>query len=1293
MKILCTADWHLGKKLEAFSRLEEQILVMDEIVQYAEEQKVDAVIVAGDCFDTVNPSPEVTKLFVKTLARLSRNGECVVLVIAGNHDSPLFLSSSEAFASQVGVAIVGFVHEVPRLEENSSAWRVNASAPGMIEIFFKKAKKNIRFLLAPYANAQRLKKDFGVEDSSKKIWEVFQKQWQENISQDSDVINILVAHYFVLPEKKDTLIQEEPPVEDEGEKKIGGIGGISAEYIPQGIDYAILGHIHRPQKIFSKNCQVFYTGSPLIYSMSESGQQKTLLILEINRKKSEYYYPLTQGRNIKRIIFDDVSKIENLLQGEDENYIELVWCGDRYLEAHEMHKLNNIHSRLLRVDMQPKFSKTLALNPDIEYIHERSSLELFKDYFLFKRKMEAPESLLAFFETLNQYDQTSILHFRKQGFLPYSLKIQGFYSYKSEVFIDFSIFEEKKFFGIFGSVGVGKSAIIEAIIFALYARTERLGSMGSGSGSSNFSVTYSMMNLESDTMLIEFEFSVIGESGIEEYLCRIHAVRDKKKFEKVDAKREVFRKQNNEWVPQGKISGEEILGLSYDDFRKTIVLQQRDFLNFLHATPSKNAETLMRLFHLERFDLSDQVAILKNENSGNLKALSAQLMLFEDVSDELLSELKERKKQYKIELEYSKHELNSKKKSKEEIQKKIDQLLLLKESKEKIALLEQKKEKIEQAELRLKVDRIIELDDNIKKYINNINESQWKIDQLQKDLTLLQTDSEKEAEIFKLLQQELEEIQTHKKQFIQQKDFWQEQEFDKLIVHLEYQIKQWNQLEARSLELLNKQKTLKIGRSLNDVNLHAQEIKTQLNFIYEEEQKYKSLLGLSGISYCLKPNEPCPLCGSIEHPSPFESIDEHMLENFTQQRLALEKLLEQLRDEYRQVEMSEKLCQNYKDELEQLESQKQNLLNNESLDSWKEKLNQLLIENKQKKENLLQAKTKINEYENLQVELEKKKNMSEIRKYELEKKITQFQSLLFASIDQKNQIQKMLESDIIKKEQELKKIGLSEIEYSKSALFSKMSYEDISNYRKEYAVLENKIKELSHLEINNNIDFSLLLNELEQDVLLLESKISINEQDLGSLSDKIKSLQQNIIQKEMLMEQQKEMLINQENIAILEQLFKAKGFVNFIGQKYLEQLCYYANQRFLRFSRNQFAIEAPSDLQHKGVYVIDRLAGGNKRDISTLSGGQSFQAALALALALADQSRVGHRFFFVDEGFGSLDEENLRIVLQTLYELAQQEQRIVGLISHVPAIQDEVNICLHVHNDQGNDVKIDIEFN
>lgn len=1290
MKILCTADWHLGKKLEGFSRLEEQVLVMDEIIQYAEEEKVDAVIVAGDCFDTVNPSPEVTKLFVKTLARLSRNGECPVLVIAGNHDSPLFLSASEAFASQVGVVIVGFIHEVPQLEEHGSTWKVNSSAPGMIEIFFKKPKKNIRFLLAPYANAQRLKKDLGVEDNSKKIWEILQEQWQQNISQDPDIIHILIAHYYVLPEKKDALIQEELPMEDEGEKKIGGIGGISAEYIPQGIDYAIFGHIHKPQKVYSKNCRVFYTGSPLVYSTRESGQQKTLLMLDINRKKSEYYYQLTQGRDAKRIIFDDMSNIESLLQKEYENYVELVWRGDRYLEAHEMHTLNNMHARLLRVDMQPELSKTAALNPNIEYIYERSSLELFKDYFLFKKHMEAPESLLTLFETLHQYDQTSVPHSRKQGFLPHSLKIQGFYSYKSPVFIDFSMFEKKKFFGIFGAVGVGKSAIIEAIIFALYAKTERLGSMGSSNGSSNFSVTYGMMNLESDEMLIEFEFSVAGESGIEEYLCRIHAIRDKKKFEKVESKREVFLRQNNEWVPQGKIPGEEILGLSYDDFRKTIVLQQRDFLNFLHAKPKENAETLMRLFHLERFDLSDQVAVLKKENNDKLNELSGELKYFKDISDELLSMLEEKKKHCLTELEWSKKELNSKKKSKEEIQRNIDQLRLLEESKEKIALLEQKKEKIEQAELRLKVEHIIEFDNNIKKYGQNINEFQKKIDQLEKDLVLLQADSKKELETLGLIQQELEEVQIHKKQLIQQKDFWQEQEFDQSIVHLQYQIKNLDELEKKSSALLNKQAALKIDRSLNDISLHAQEVKEQLNVICEEEQKYKGLLGLSGILYCLKPNEPCPLCGSIEHPYPFESVDENILEEFTQKKLILEKSLEQLREEYKQTEMSERFYQDYKDELEQLELQKQELLNNESLDMLREKFDQLLSENEQKKENLSHIKIKISEYENLQAELEEKKSVSEKRKYELEKQITQYQSLLSASIDQKNQTQKMLESDTFKKEQELIKIGLDEIKYAEIISFEKIGYEDISNYRKEYAVLENKIKELSYLEINN-IDFSLLSSELEQDISSLESEVSINEQELGSLSDKIKLLQENIVQKEILMEQQKKLLINQENIVILEQLFKAKGFVNFIGQKYLEQLCYYANQRFLRFSRNQFAMEAPSDLQYKGVYVIDRLAGGSRRDISTLSGGQSFQAALALALALADQSKVGHRFFFVDEGFGSLDEENLRTVLQTLYELAEQEQRIVGLISHVPAIQDEVNICLHVRHEQGYDVGIHVE--
>ena len=88
MKILHTADWHLGKRLNEFSRIEEQREVLEEICRIAEEQQVDAVLVAGDLYDTFNPPNEAIELFYKSLHRLAAGGKRAVIGIAGNHDSP-----------------------------------------------------------------------------------------------------------------------------------------------------------------------------------------------------------------------------------------------------------------------------------------------------------------------------------------------------------------------------------------------------------------------------------------------------------------------------------------------------------------------------------------------------------------------------------------------------------------------------------------------------------------------------------------------------------------------------------------------------------------------------------------------------------------------------------------------------------------------------------------------------------------------------------------------------------------------------------------------------------------------------------------------------------------------------------------------------------------------------------------------------------------------------------------------------------------------------------------------------
>ena len=136
MKILHTADWHLGKKLDNFSRLEEQIQVMEEIIEIADAQQVELVLIAGDLFDTFNPSVEAVELFYKTLKRLAKNGERAVVAIAGNHDSPDRIDAPDPLARECGIILIGHPNvEITPFELDG--FRVNRSDKGFIELLFQ----------------------------------------------------------------------------------------------------------------------------------------------------------------------------------------------------------------------------------------------------------------------------------------------------------------------------------------------------------------------------------------------------------------------------------------------------------------------------------------------------------------------------------------------------------------------------------------------------------------------------------------------------------------------------------------------------------------------------------------------------------------------------------------------------------------------------------------------------------------------------------------------------------------------------------------------------------------------------------------------------------------------------------------------------------------------------------------------------------------------------------------------------------------------------------------------------
>ena len=240
MKILHTADWHLGKKLDGFSRLEEQILVMNEIVEIADEQQVDLVLVAGDLFDNFNPSVEAVELFYKTLKRLSSNGKRPVVAISGNHDSPSLIDAPDPLARECGIILIGYPNaKIQEFELND--FKISKSVEGMIELKLNSFDFPIRIIHTPYANEIRLKQYFG-ENKEEALNEVLATNWKNIANEfcDENGVNLLMAHLYM--NQKGTEFLEEP----EGEKpiKIGNADMIFSEAIPSQIQYTALGHLH-----------------------------------------------------------------------------------------------------------------------------------------------------------------------------------------------------------------------------------------------------------------------------------------------------------------------------------------------------------------------------------------------------------------------------------------------------------------------------------------------------------------------------------------------------------------------------------------------------------------------------------------------------------------------------------------------------------------------------------------------------------------------------------------------------------------------------------------------------------------------------------------------------------------------------------------------------------------------------------------------------------------------------------------------------------------------------------------
>ncbi|WP_291861714.1 SbcC/MukB-like Walker B domain-containing protein, partial [Marinilabilia sp.] len=197
----------------------------------------------------------------------------------------------------------------------------------------------------------------------------------------------------------------------------------------------------------------------------------------------------------------------------------------------------------------------------------------------------------------------------------------------------------------------------------------------------------------------------------------------------------------------------------------------------------------------------------------------------------------------------------------------------------------------------------------------------------------------------------------------------------------------------------------------------------------------------------------------------------------------------------------------------------------------------------------------------------------------------------------------------------------------------------------------------------------------------LNKKIEELNRAWGEASNSLNRMKKDREKAKEIKKQHDKVLERAEDLKMMKNLFKGGAFVNYISTVYLQELVRSANDRFYRLTRQHLSLELASD---NSFQVRDFMNEGHLRSVKTLSGGQTFQASLSLALSLADSiqkhTSASGNFFFLDEGFGTLDRESLSIVFDTLKSL-RHENRIVGVISHVEEMNQEIGTFLKIDND------------
>ena len=356
MKLFHLSDLHLGKRVNEFSMLPDQAHILEQILERTAEEQPDAVLVAGDVYDKSVPPAEAVQLFDDFLCRLVKLGTQVFL-ISGNHDSAEHIAFGGRLMEQSGV------HVSPVYDGTASP------------VTLTDAYGPVDFYLLPFIKPAHVRRYFPEADIAS-YTDALQVA-MDALPIDSARRNVLITHQFVTGASRS----------DSEEISVGGTDNVDASVFAP-FDYVALGHIHGPQNIplstaaDSAHKLARYCGTPLKYSFSEAGHEKSITVVELGETLALRTLPLIPLHDLREIrgTYMQLTAKSFYAGTATDDYLHITLTDEEDIPD-AMNKLRVIYPNLMKLDYDNARTRSVGHVEAESRVQTLSPLELFAQFY------------------------------------------------------------------------------------------------------------------------------------------------------------------------------------------------------------------------------------------------------------------------------------------------------------------------------------------------------------------------------------------------------------------------------------------------------------------------------------------------------------------------------------------------------------------------------------------------------------------------------------------------------------------------------------------------------------------------------------------------------------------------------------------------------------------------------------------------------------------------------------------------------------------------------------------------